>query len=68
MDILINFVSAYAWFEIATTVIAIASVIAAATPTPSSQSVLGKIYGVIDFLAINFGKAKDSGTKSNNKL
>jgi hypothetical protein len=63
MDILLNFVSTQSWFEIATTVIAIASAVAAATPTPSSRSTLGKVYGVIDFLALNFGKAKNTGTK-----
>ena len=63
MDILLNFISEQSWFGIVTAVIALASAIAAATPTPKPGTVLAKLYAVIDFLALNIGKAKDDGTK-----
>jgi hypothetical protein len=63
MDTLLNLVFEESWFGIVTAVIALASAIAAATPTPKAGSVLAKIYAVIDFLALNVGKAKDSGKK-----
>ena len=36
-----------------------ASAIAALTPTPKDDVWVGKIYKIIDLLAINIGKAKD---------
>lgn len=36
-----------------------ASAIAALTPTPKDDLWIGKVYKVIDLLAINIGKAKD---------
>lgn len=47
------------YVSIGTAVIALCSAIAAATPTPKEGSVWAKVYKVIDFLAINIGKAKD---------
>lgn len=44
---------------IGTSIIAAASAITALTPTPSDDTVVGKMYKVLDFLALNFGKAKD---------
>jgi hypothetical protein len=47
------------------TVIAIASITAALTPTPKDDKIIakfipiGKLYKVIDWLALNVGKAKD---------
>ena len=41
-----------------TAIIAIASLIAAVTPTPQGDKWLAKLYKVIDFLALNIGKAK----------
>lgn len=38
-----------------------ASAIAAATPTPKEGSTLAKLYRLIDWLALNIGKAKDKG-------
>ncbi len=46
-------------FGIVTTVIAAASAIAALTPTPKDDSIIGKVYKVIDWLALNVFKAKD---------
>ena len=43
----------------ATAVIAACSAIAAVTETPKDDSAVAKAYRVIDFLAINVGKAKD---------
>lgn len=61
MELLINFVQTQSWFGIVTAVIALASAIAAATPTPAPGTTLAKLYAVIDFLALNIGKAKDKG-------
>jgi len=63
MEMITEFVEGQAWFNWATAVIAAASVFAASTPTPQKGSWLAKIYGVIDFLSVNFGKAKDKGDK-----
>lgn len=61
MDTLLNLISDQPWFGIVTAVIALASAIAAATPTPKAGSVLAKLYFIVDFLALNVGKAKDAG-------
>ena len=42
-----------------TAIIAIASLIAAVTPTPQGDKWLAKLYKVIDFLALNIGRAKE---------
>jgi|TARA_R110000772_G_scaffold36867_2_gene87908 hypothetical protein len=46
-------------FAILTTVVAAASAIAALTPTPKDDTVIGKAYKIIDWLALNVMKAKD---------
>ena len=61
MELLISFVEEEAWFSWATAIIAAASTIAAATPTPKPGSFLSYLYWVVDFLAINIVKAKDTG-------
>lgn len=58
MDIIITQLQAYPWFNVVTAVIALASATAAITPTPAKGTKLAKVYSVIDFLAINVGKAK----------
>lgn len=63
MDTLLNFISTQSWFGIVTAVIALASSIAAVTPTPKAGTPLAKVYAIIDFIALNIGRAKDSGTK-----
>ena len=50
---------------ILTGIVAVASAIAALTPTPKDDTIVGKIYKVIDFLALNVGKAK---TKANSTI
>jgi hypothetical protein len=44
---------------ILTGVVTVASAIAALTPTPKDNDVVGKAYKVVDWLALNVGKAKD---------
>lgn len=45
------------------TVIAIASAVAAATPTPAQGTPLGAVYKVVDLLALNVGRAKETGSR-----
>ena len=42
-----------------TAVVAAASAIAALTPTPTDDSIAAKAYKIVDWLALNIGKAKD---------
>lgn len=44
---------------VATTIVAAASAVAALTPTPKDDTWVTKIYKVVDWLALNVGKAKD---------
>jgi hypothetical protein len=44
---------------ILTSTIAIASAVAAMTPTPKDDGIVKKVYKIVDLLALNFGKAKD---------
>ena len=46
------------WFNVVTAFIALASAVAAVTPTPKQGSLLAQVYKIIDFAAINIGKAK----------
>jgi hypothetical protein len=39
--------------------IAGASLIAAVTPTPSDDKIIGKLYKVLDWFALNIGRAKE---------
>jgi len=64
MEQLIAFVQDEVWFNWVTAIIAAAAVITASTPTPAKGSVLGYVYWVIDFLALNIAKAKDKGEGS----
>lgn len=40
-------------------IVAVASLIAASTPTPIDDGWIKKLYGFLDMLALNIGKAKD---------
>ena len=46
------------WIQALSVLIAAASVIAAATPTPKDDTAIGKAYKIVDLLAVNFGNAK----------
>ena len=61
MNTLLELVTDNATLNIITAVIALASAIAAATPTPTPGTFLAKVYALIDFAAVNIGKAKDKG-------
>ena len=50
---LVNLVS------IMTLIVTVASIVAASTPTPKDDEWIGKLYKMVDLLAINIGKAKD---------
>ena len=45
--------------SIATGVVALASAICALTPTPKDDGVVKKLYAIVEWLALNIGKAKD---------
>ena len=59
MDVIIQLVQDNPWFGVVTAVIAFASAIAAATPTPKEGTLWAKIYSIIDWAALNVGKAKN---------
>ena len=42
-----------------TTLVTVASIVAASTPTPKDDVWIGKLYKFIDLLALNIGKAKE---------
>jgi len=42
-------------------IISVASAICALTPTPKAGTVKGKIYKLIEWAALNVGKAKETG-------
>ncbi len=46
-----------------TGIIAIASIFIAGTATPDPDSVLGKVYKVVELLSLTVGKAKETGKK-----
>ena len=57
MEMLVN---AITWITI---IVTVASLIAASTPTPKDDVWIGKLYKVIDMLAMNIGKAKEIAPK-----
>ena len=48
-----------AWVQVIPWIVAGASLIAALTPTPADDKIVGKMYKVLDWCAFNVGKAKD---------
>jgi len=44
---------------IVTGIVTVASLIEAATDTPREDAMIGKLYQLVDILALNIGKAKD---------
>ena len=61
MDTIVQFIQTQPWFGVIAAAVAFASAITAMTPTPKAGSTLAKIYAIIDFVALNIGKAKDKG-------
>ena len=59
MDVIIQLVQDNPLFGVVTAGIAFASAIAAATPTPKEGTLWAKIYSIIDWAALNVGKAKN---------
>ena len=47
--------------DIAAKAVALASAVAVVTPTPKDDTVVGKAYKVVDFVALNWSKAKQLG-------
>ena len=58
MDMILEFISDKPWFGLIAAIIAAAAAFCAATPTPKEGSWVSKIYKVVEFLALNIGKAK----------
>ena len=50
--------------SVVTMIVTAASLIAASTPTPKDDVWIGKLYKLIDLLALNIGKAKQKGAFS----
>jgi len=50
-----------------TMAVTVASAIAASTPTPKDDALLGKAYKIIDLISINIGKAKMAAPKEESK-
>lgn len=48
-----------AWIAVIPTIIMIASFIAAITPTPIDDGIMKKVYKIVDWCALNVGRAKD---------
>ena len=61
MTDIITSLQGQSWWGIATSVVALCSAIAAITPTPTPGTVWSKFYAILDFLALNIIKAKDTG-------
>ena len=47
-----------------TLIVTVASLVAASTPTPKDDVWIGKLYKLIDLLAINVGKSKQKPGES----
>jgi hypothetical protein len=56
MEMLVN---AITWITI---IVTVASLIAASTPTPKDDVWIGKLYKLVDLLALNIGKAKQEAS------
>lgn len=48
-----------AWIAVIPTIVLIASFISAITPTPVDDGWMKKVYKVLDWCALNVGRAKD---------
>ena len=59
IQILTNLLLDNQYVSIVTAVVTLASAVAATAPKPKEGTVWASLYSVINFLAINIGKAKD---------
>lgn len=48
-----------AWLNALLSLVAAASAITALTPTPRDDNIVGRIYRVLEWLALNVGRAKE---------
>ena len=46
------------WLGIVTGVVCAASIVCALTPSPKDDAMIGKLYKIVEMLALNIGKAK----------
>ena len=67
MDIILPFVTDQPWFGVVAAAIALASAIAAVTPTPKKGTTLAKVYSFLDLMALNIAKAKQTGDEPDKK-
>ena len=67
MDIILQFVQDQPWFGVVAAAIALASAIAAVTPTPKKGTTLAKVYAFLDLMALNIAKAKQTGDEPDKK-
>ena len=47
------------WIAVIPSIVMGASLICALTPTPKDDAIVGKIYRILDWCALNIGKAKE---------
>ncbi|MDX5361865.1 MAG: hypothetical protein LPL00_10375 [Alphaproteobacteria bacterium] len=60
MDLILTVVEAVpAWLTAILGLVAAASAITALTPTPRDDEIAGKLYRIVEVLALNIGRAKD---------
>jgi hypothetical protein len=52
---------------ILTAAVALASAVAAITPTPKDDGIVKKLYKILDLLALNVGKAKEQSWGSSHR-
>ena len=52
------------WIQVVPWFVMGASIIAALTPTPADDVFVGKLYKILDWFAINVGKAKEQAKNS----
>ena len=53
LDTILKIIGVVPW------IVSICSMLAALTPTPVDDNLIGKAYKIIDWFALNVGKAKD---------
>ncbi len=52
------------WIQVIPWLVMSASIIAACTDTPADDKIVGKVYKLLDWFAINVGKAKQDAKES----